>query len=119
MQETPFPVTKRRASAGTSYTIPRRPAYTDTSQDEDNLYVHHDIMLPSFPLCLEWLDFRLGRKVGTEGSGNYIAVGTFDPEIEIWDLDTVDSMYPDAILGKQKKKSKVIFFYNLIIFFII
>ncbi|GBC12923.1 WD40 repeat-like protein [Rhizophagus irregularis DAOM 181602=DAOM 197198] len=78
---------------------------------EDNLYVHHDIMLPSFPLCLEWLDFRLGRKAGTEGSGNYIAVGTFDPEIEIWDLDTIDSMYPDAILGKQegnqkKKKSK-------------
>jgi periodic tryptophan protein 1 len=83
---------------------------------EDNLYVHHDILLPSFPLCLEWLDFRLGRKAGIEGSGNYIAVGTFDPEIEIWDLDTLDSMYPDAILGKQqqkkKKKSKVrIFFF--------
>ncbi|RIA96897.1 WD40-repeat-containing domain protein [Glomus cerebriforme] len=73
---------------------------------EDNLYVHHDIMLPSFPLCLEWLDFRLGRKVGTPGSGNYIAVGTFDPEIEIWDLDTLDSMYPDAILGKQEEKQK-------------
>lgn len=93
---------------------------------EDNLYVHHDIMLPSFPLCLEWLDFRLGRKAGTEGSGNYIAVGTFDPEIEIWDLDTIDSMYPDAILGKQegnqkKKKSKVSYlffsFVNCIIFF--
>ncbi|CAG8832315.1 2744_t:CDS:2, partial [Gigaspora rosea] len=26
---------------------------------QDNLYVHNDIMLPSFPLCLEWLDFRL------------------------------------------------------------
>ncbi|CAI2178876.1 12936_t:CDS:10, partial [Funneliformis geosporum] len=80
---------------------------------DDNLYIHHDMMLPSFPLCLEWLDFRLGRKAGTEGSGNYIAVGTFDPEIEIWDLDTLDSMYPDAILGnqegikKKKKKSKV------------
>jgi periodic tryptophan protein 1 len=75
-------------------------------ETEDNLYVHHDIMLPSFPLCLEWLDFNLGRKAGTEGSGNYIAVGTFDPEIEIWDLDTIDSMYPDAILGKQEGRQK-------------
>lgn len=33
-------------------------------------------------------------------TGNYAAVGTFDPEIEIWDLDTVDAMYPDAILGE-------------------
>lgn len=24
---------------------------------EDNLYVHHDIMLPSYPLCLEWMDW--------------------------------------------------------------
>ncbi|CAG8722258.1 39042_t:CDS:10 [Gigaspora margarita] len=65
---------------------------------QDSLYVHNDIMLPSFPLCLEWLDFRLGRKESLEGRGNYIAVGTFEPEIEIWDLDVSDSMYPDAIL---------------------
>ena len=38
MQETPYPVTKRRASAGRSYTVPRRPAYTDTTDDDDNLY---------------------------------------------------------------------------------
>ena len=24
--------------------------------ESDNLYVHHDIMLPAIPLCLEWLD---------------------------------------------------------------
>ena len=29
-----------------------------------------------------------------------MAVGTFDPDIEIWDLDTVDCMYPNAILGQ-------------------
>ena len=28
-------------------------------EEEDNLYVHHDIMLPSFPLCIEWMDFNL------------------------------------------------------------
>ncbi|KAG5455617.1 MAG: hypothetical protein BJ554DRAFT_4904 [Olpidium bornovanus] len=69
-------------------------------EDVGNLYVRHDVMLPAFPLCLEWLDFRVGRKRDLEGGGNYVAVGTFDPEIEIWDLDTTDAMYPDAILGR-------------------
>ncbi|ORX58302.1 WD40 repeat-like protein [Hesseltinella vesiculosa] len=76
---------------------------------QENLYVHHDIMLPSFPLCLEWLDFHCGQKVGEATSGNYVAVGTFEPDIEIWNLDLVDAMYPEAILGhtdKTKKRSK-------------
>ncbi|CAJ0825394.1 10394_t:CDS:2 [Entrophospora sp. SA101] len=75
---------------------------------EDNFYVHHDIMMPSFPLCLEWLDFRLGSKDGSgstvDAPGNYIAVGTFEPEIEIWDLDTIDSVYPNAILADTTMK---------------
>src|SRR6266542_3071056 len=64
-------------------------------ESKDNFYVHHDIMITSFPLCLEWLDFRLGRKaelvdsVSTGAAGNYVAVGTFEPVIEIWDLDTI------------------------------
>src|SRR5690349_7411446 len=36
-QDNSSPVTKRRASAGTHSTIPRRPAYTETS-DDDELY---------------------------------------------------------------------------------
>ncbi|PHZ10150.1 WD40 repeat-like protein, partial [Rhizopus microsporus ATCC 52813] len=79
-------------------------------ESQENLYVHHDIMLPSFPLCLEWLDFHTSEgKVNPETSGNYVAIGTFDPDIEIWDLDTVDIMYPETILGhtdKSKKRSK-------------
>ena len=98
-------------------------------EDEvDNLYVHHDIMLPAIPLCIEWLDLPVGKDpttVGPDSRGNYVAVGTFDPDIEIWDLDTIDCMYPNAILGyggqatqadsnkevekkkkKQRKKSK-------------
>ncbi|KAJ3268306.1 hypothetical protein HDV01_003195 [Terramyces sp. JEL0728] len=69
-------------------------------EEEDNLYVHHDIMLPSFPLCLEWLDFHVGRKQERQGTGNYVAVGTFDPQVEIWDLDTIDGVFPEVILGK-------------------
>ncbi|KAI8925486.1 WD40-repeat-containing domain protein [Entophlyctis helioformis] len=68
-------------------------------EEEDNLYVHHDILLPSFPLCVEWLDFPVGRKAGKSETGNFVAVGTFEPQVEIWDLDTVDSMFPECILG--------------------
>ena len=31
--------------------------------------------------------------------GNFVAIGTFDPEIEIWSLDTLDVLYPSLILG--------------------
>ncbi|KAF1959144.1 transducin family protein [Byssothecium circinans] len=91
-------------------------------EDEaDNLYVHHDIMLPAIPLAVEWLDLPVGKSnTGSDGKGNFVAVGTMDPDIEIWNLDVVDGMYPDAILGqgaedaanvdkpkkKKKKKSK-------------
>jgi len=90
-------------------------------EDEaDNLYVHHDVMLPAIPLSVEWLDLAVG-KTNTESGGraNFVAVGTMDPDIEIWDLDTIDCLYPNAILGKgadekslqnpkkkKKKKSK-------------
>ncbi|KAK6338392.1 hypothetical protein TWF730_002455 [Orbilia blumenaviensis] len=89
--------------------------------DSDNLYVHHDLMLPAIPLCIEWLDLPVKTTPSPTKKGNFAAVGTTDPEIEIWNLDTVDSLFPDAILGappssststssstkkKSKKKSK-------------
>ncbi len=81
----------------------------------DNLYVHHDIMLPAIPLCLEWLDIPVGKSnVPADAPANFVAIGTMDPDIEVWDLDTVDCMYPNAILGqganteegKRKKHKK-------------
>ncbi|KAF7376452.1 hypothetical protein MSAN_00060800 [Mycena sanguinolenta] len=57
-------------------------------ESQENLYVHHDLMLPNFPLCLD------------TGFGNYIAVGTLDPEIEIWSVDLLEAMYPASILGR-------------------
>jgi len=65
-------------------------------------------MLPSFPLCLEWLNFPpvtspTAQTTPVRQFGNYIAVGTLDPEIEIWSLDTVDAMYPDMVLGRPDK----------------
>lgn len=87
-------------------------------EDEaDNLYVHHDVMLPAIPLCVEWLDIPVGSQARETGRshGNFVAVGTMEPDIEIWDLDVVDCMYPSAILGKapddegeqQQKKKKI------------
>ena len=85
-------------------------------EDEaDNLYVHHDIMLPAIPLCVEWLDLPVAKQgVDKDATANFVAIGTMDPDIEVWDLDTVDCMYPNAILGqggnpdadKKKKKKK-------------
>lgn len=87
---------------------------SDDPEESTNMYVHHDIMLPAFPLCLSWLDCNPNG----EGKGNYVAVGTMQPEIEIWDLDVVDSVEPVSVLGgalagkettpkkKSKKKSK-------------
>lgn len=72
-------------------------------ESEENLYVHHDLLLPAMPLCLEWLDFCPGRTSGADTKGNFVAVGTLDPEIEIWSLDVVDGLYPDAILGPPPK----------------
>lgn len=75
--------------------------------DESNLFVHHDLMLPSFPLCLEWLDYKpAGAGSADQNSavgqvGSFLAVGTMDPEIEIWSMDVVEGLFPDALLGRR------------------
>lgn len=56
--------------------------YEDAGQDgESNIYVHHDIMLPAFPLCLAWTDCRPS---GDSEPANLAAVGAMSPGIEIW-----------------------------------
>jgi periodic tryptophan protein 1 len=68
----------------------------------ENLYIHHDLLLPAMPLALEWLSFTPASSSSSEKSGNFVAVATMDPEIEIWNLDMLDGLYPDAILGASK-----------------
>lgn len=64
-------------------------------EEEGNLYVHHEIGLKAFPLCISWI----GHNPETRGSGNFAAVGTFRPDIEIWNLDVVDVLEPTVQLG--------------------
>ncbi|EXC30776.1 Periodic tryptophan protein 1-like protein [Morus notabilis] len=74
---------------------------------ELNTYVHHETMIFEFPLCMAWLDCPL--KGGERG--NFIAVGSMEPSVEIWDLDIIDEVQPCMVLGgiaekKKKKKGK-------------
>ena len=64
--------------------------------DEGNLYCHHDLLLPAFPLCISWMDCPTD---GREGRANRVAVGTMYPGIEIRDLDVIDAVEPVATLG--------------------
>jgi len=91
-------------------------------QNTGNLYVHHDIPLPSYPVCLAHGDIICGD--GNNNSeaqptpGNFCAVGMFDhPGIEIWNLDILDVLEPTSVLGglvnhpatttsKKKKKKR-------------
>jgi hypothetical protein len=72
------------------------------NDDEDALYVHHDILLPSFPMTLEWLNYDPGESQ----RGNLVAIGSMSPIIDVWDVDLIDSIEPAFSLGQKKSKKK-------------
>ncbi|WVY90009.1 hypothetical protein V8G54_035523 [Vigna mungo] len=74
----------------------------DAHSNERNMYSHHTILIPAFPLCTAWLDCPL--KGGERG--NFIAVGSMEPSIEIWDLDVIDAVQPCVVLGGLEEKKK-------------
>ncbi|XP_014673009.1 PREDICTED: periodic tryptophan protein 1 homolog isoform X2 [Priapulus caudatus] len=72
------------------------------NEEEKQLFIHHDILLPAFPLCVEWIDFD----PSDNSSGNFAAVGSLSPHIDVWDLDVIDCIEPAYQLGKVTKKTK-------------
>ena len=81
-------------------------------EESGNFYLHHDILLGAYPLALAWLDCVPQTVDSTNGHrkfyfdwfhylavGSFVAVGTFHPEIEIWNTNVVDALEPDCVLG--------------------
>eukprot|EP00299_Pterocystis_sp_00344_P012959 c6292_g1_i1.p1 GENE.c6292_g1_i1~~c6292_g1_i1.p1 ORF type:complete len:502 (-),score=114.46 c6292_g1_i1:22-1479(-) len=84
--------------AKTDDDVPTLEVHVHEGDADHNTYCHHEMIMTAFPLCVSWLSFNptqaaLGEK------GNFVAVGTFHPGIEIWDLDVVDAPTPVATLG--------------------
>jgi periodic tryptophan protein 1 len=84
-------------------------------REEGSLFVHHDVALPAFPLALAWMGHPPGVSVAQAGgaagaadvpSGNFVAVGTFEPGIEIWNLDVLEALTPTATLGGRETASE-------------
>ena len=87
------------------------------NEAEGSLYVHHDITLSAFPLALAWMDCAPVANVSKEEAmagaaapavqtdpasapvGSFIGVGTFQPGIEIWNLDVLNPLEPVVTLG--------------------
>merc|ERR1711971_425259 len=68
-------------------------------EEDGCMYVHHDVMLSAYPLCIEYLD-----QAGPGLQGCFGAVGLIDNSIQIWDLEDADPVEPACSLGPARKK---------------
>lgn len=72
------------------------------NEEEGSFYVHHDFLLPSHPLCIEWMHYD----PETKEPGNMCAIGSMDPIVTIWDLDIQDTLEPVMKLGSKGSRKK-------------
>uniref|UniRef100_A0A3Q1CCT5 PWP1 homolog, endonuclein n=1 Tax=Amphiprion ocellaris TaxID=80972 RepID=A0A3Q1CCT5_AMPOC len=103
------------------------------NSEEDSLYVHHDILLPAYPLCVEWLNFDPnpgeGPVVSSQGAAaepveghtdavldlswnklvrNVLASGSADETVILWD---VSQGKPATTLRKHTDKVQTLKFH--------
>ncbi|XP_065202677.1 periodic tryptophan protein 1 homolog [Planococcus citri] len=70
------------------------------NENDGDMYIHHDMVLKSPALCVEWLNIP-----GASETSNVCAIGSMKPIVEIWDLDIINSVAPVFRLGRRKKKN--------------
>jgi len=76
-----------------------------TNVADGSLYCHHDTILSSCPLAIERIGFDPGES--NSASANLVAIGNMTPNIELWDLDVVNTIEPAfSLKGKWKRKRK-------------
>ncbi|KAI0565889.1 WD40/YVTN repeat-like containing protein [Gracilaria domingensis] len=81
------------------------PDESDDDEDsayEPHTYVHHDLVLPTLPLCSAHTSLEVNEEIV-----NFVAVGMFTPGIEIWDIDQVNNLEPAVSLGGYGPSSAV------------
>jgi len=64
---------------------------------DGGMYVHHDFLISSYPLSLEYIP-------SSNSAQSLLAIGAFDPKIDLWELTTHDPIEPVMQLGDGKKK---------------
>ncbi|KAH8584194.1 PWP1 family with WD40 repeats [Cryptosporidium sp. chipmunk genotype I] len=72
------------------------------SIEDGSFYVHHDIIIGDYPLCSEWIS------LGSYNMSNIVAVGSFNGEINFWNLDFIDSIDPILILHSNTGHSDAV-----------
>jgi len=75
-----------------------------TNMADGSLYCSHDAILSSCPLAIEWVGFDPGES--DSASANLVAVGNMTSNIELWDLDVVNTLEPAFTLRGQHKRKK-------------
>jgi periodic tryptophan protein 1 len=73
----------------------------DEAPYKPHFFVHHDVVLPTLPLCTAVTSLELGGE-----RLNLVAVGCFTPGIDVWDVDLVNVLEPAAVLGGYESPSE-------------
>jgi len=68
-----------------------------------NLYVHHHFLLPAFPLALAWMNIEPdSRSLKKAKKGNFVAIGTFDCGIGIYNMDMLNAVEEWSLGGRAQ-----------------